>query len=131
MDELDKITIGWRHSPSIAILMYLPKLVFCNFLIVDFMANTNICAYSHKRWEPFLDPTTVDAGTTLSYAHVQTTNMDDVQNKELRAIMACGLNHIPLKQTNILKIVDKLYHAWFLITSLLKLNDMDSLNGAT
>lgn len=99
VDEVDQIMIGWKHLLSIVILMYFPKSVFCDFSITKFMANTPSYACSHKHWERFLDPSTVDTDTTHLFPHVRTSNLESVQCRELRAIMACGLNHIPLKQT--------------------------------
>lgn len=46
VEDMDQIMIGSRHLPSIANLMYLPKSVFCDFTIDEFMAKLVICAYS-------------------------------------------------------------------------------------
>lgn len=131
IDDMDRITIDQKHLPSIAELMYLPKLGFYDFSIVDLMANIAPCACSHKWWERFLDQGTLDTNASPTMAHVRTANMEGVQNRELRAIMTCGLNHIPLRQTTILEIMDEVIHAWSHISSLLKLSNMDTLNGSS
>lgn len=62
-------------------------------------------------------------------AHVCTINLACVQSKELRSLLSCGLNHIPLRQKNLSEAMDELIPAWLKIASLLKLSEADSAYG--
>lgn len=88
-DDLNLITIGWKHLSCIAELMHLPKSVFCNFNLAGFMERKATCAYAHKCWDHFLDPNIVDTNTALLLAHVRTTNLDCVQNRDRNLGPSC------------------------------------------
>lgn len=128
-NDLDNITMGWKHLPSIAELVYLPKSVFCDFIILDLLSHSKLCACSHKRWEDFRDPSTVGTHGNSMGPRVRIANLECIQSKELRNILACGLNHIPLCQTNLSKTMAKLLLAWSKISSLLKLDGEFTKNG--
>lgn len=83
IDEVDLITIGWKHLPSIKELVYFPKSVFCDFEVLKLMTMPEPCAYSHKRWVSFLDLSTLETCNTLILRHVRTSNLTCIQNKEL------------------------------------------------
>lgn len=57
-------------------------------------------------------------------AHVQTANLESTQNKDLRSMMICGLNHIPMQLTCLSEVVDELLRAWTQIAKLLKLENL-------
>lgn len=131
IDKVDLITIGWKHLPSIKEMVYFPKSVFYDFEVLRFKALPEPCACSHKRWVSFLDPNTLETGNSMNSLHVRTANLMGIQNKELRDILTCGLNHIPLHHTNLSEVVTKLLFAWSKIGTLLNLSKMESEAGNT
>lgn len=53
-------------------------------------------------------------------------NLEYIQNKELKDMMACGLNHIPLRQTCISETIEELLRAWVMIASIIQLSEMET-----
>lgn len=130
IEQVDSITIGWRHLPSILSLIYMPKRVFCEFSIKDPNVDTGVYGCMHKRWEPYLDVDTIEHGTKGTLAHVQTADLRCIQDKTLRSLMACGLNHIPLQHTNLDEVVLELLRAWDLMADILSLDHGTYTEGA-
>lgn len=131
IEMVELITFGWKHLPSINDLLYLPKLVFYDFVVADFMASLATCACAHKRWDHFRDLETLVNENLHGLPHVCSADLDCIQNKELKAMMACGLNHIPMRQIGISEIIEELLVAWSKIATILQLNESETVAGCT
>lgn len=129
IEDVNQITIGLRHLPSITKLVYLPKFVFCDFEVALFKSQYIPCAYSHRHWVQFLDQDALETSDVYETTHVRTANLACIQNKELRDTLSCRLNHIPLRQTHLFEIVAKLLDASSCIALLLKLIELESVEG--
>lgn len=112
-------------------MLYLPKSVFYDFAMNDFITSLSTCACAHKHGEGFRDLETLENGNMHGLPHVRSADLDCVCNKELRAMMACGLNHIPLRQTCISEIILEPLSAWSKIATILQLNESETVVGYT
>lgn len=129
IDDVDQITIGWKHLPSISSMIYMPKKVFCDFLVEEFEEQRNVCGYAHKRQKPYLNQDTIILGIIDDTAHVRMTDLNCIHDKNLKSLMSCGLNHIPLQHTNLAEVVDELLRAWSMIVEILDLDNQEHQNG--
>lgn len=130
IEQVEQITIGWKHLPSIYGLIYISKKVFCDFLVKELVLDAGVCGCAHKRWAPYLDIDTITHGSNNTLARVQTADLKCIQDKNLRLMMACGLNHIPLQHTNLEEVVRELLGAWELMADILNLDHVTSATGA-
>lgn len=125
---IQELLFAWRYLDSISSLFYKPTSVFKNFEFADVLNDANMCVCnSAKRLRKFLDPLMLQEATSYSspLTHVRTVNCDILQHADLRRAVAMGLNHIPLKPTNIAVCIATILDAFDQTASILGLENHD------
>ena len=85
--------------------------------------DTCICN-SYKRLIQFLDPDTMDNTSGDLRMHVRTMDTKIIHNHGLREAITLGLNHIPLRNTNIHEIVQVIVDTFGHVCHLLKADEL-------
>jgi hypothetical protein len=100
------IMFAWNFSPNVSKFCYKPALVFKEFSVESLMSGSYdcICAKS-KRLAQFVDLGTMDENNQDPRAHVRTMDTRIIHHHGLREAITLGLNHIPLKNTNIREVI--------------------------
>lgn len=112
---LDNITFAWSYNESLTATVYKPTTVFKKFSFINLLDNSQQCACTNtQRLAGFCDPRTLDEISSFSSArlHVRTTDLKIIQHRQLRHALAQGLNHIPLRRTDIAENSES-YHECF------------------
>lgn len=107
---------------------YKPAFVFKNFSFVHLFDETNSCVCtSAKRLRRFLDPKTLQESSDFAPAsiHVRSVDVDLIQHKTLRQAVSMGLNHIPLKPTELRVCISTILDAFSQVLSVLRLESAD------
>jgi hypothetical protein len=124
---VDDITIAWSYGDNLSSVVYRPSLVFKTFSFVDLLNKDQQCACrSARRLLNFCDPSTLNE--TSSFAkiqlHVRTTDLSLIQHNGLRNALAQGLNHIPVRPTNIAEAVAIIMDAFEQLSCILQLESL-------
>ena len=115
------IMFAWSFLPNVSKFCYKPALVFKDFS-VDLLMNGSydcICNNS-KRLKQFLDLDTIDIDGNDPRAHVRTMDIKVIHNHSLREAITLGLNHIPLRNTNISETIQVVVDTFVQVCQLLK-----------
>ena len=100
------IMFAWNFLPNVSRFCYRPALVFKDFDVSAHMIGAYECiCNSSKRLIQFLDPETIDDTNGDPRMHVRTMDTTIIHHYGLREVVTLGLNHIPLRNTNIREIV--------------------------
>ncbi|KAL3686484.1 hypothetical protein R1sor_009058 [Riccia sorocarpa] len=128
--DLDDIIFGWRFLPLLSRTCYNPAQTFRDFSFHDPDALSGDCICSKKWYSKFVDLHTRDNPLSpTDIGHIRTMDLCIVKHLELRKELACGLNHIPLRQTSLRDVVDEVLLAWHQVTVILGLNDQNVQDG--
>lgn len=102
--SVSEIMFAWRYHDNLASIFYKPAEVFKKFSFIHLLDVNELCVCSKaKRLIKFLDFQTSLEGDSFvpAQAHVRTVDTSLIQQKDLREAVTMGLNHIPLKPTNL------------------------------
>jgi hypothetical protein len=123
---VDDITFSWTYTDNLAAVFYKSSTVFKKFSFKDLLdQDGSYACLVAKRLMPFCDPLTSKEGSSFTKAmpHVQTMDMKIIQHPELRNALAQGLNHIPLRPTNIVETMAVIMDVFSQLYEILKLSD--------
>ena len=126
---LDNITFAWSYHESLLAALYKPAMVFKKFSFVDLLDVSLQCACNHaQRLKGFYDPQTLHELSSFNQPglHVRTTDLRIIQHRHLRHAVAQGLNHIPLRTTDIAQAVKTVMYAFDQLVEILGIEHMDS-----
>lgn len=102
------IRFAWRYHENLASFFYKPAEVFKKFSVEQLLDQQAECACLRvHRFARFLDARTNEETFSFSKAqiHVRTIDVRIIQHPKLKEALDMGLNHIPLKPTNIATVV--------------------------
>ena len=125
---VENIVFAWSYNANIASMLYKSAMVFKTFSFCHLLHEDSTCACNLvKRLNGFLDPMTLNETSrfTKRCMHIRSMDISIIQNKELRAALRQGLNHIPLRPSNIaeaIAIVLDAYDQLVLILNLMSTN---------
>jgi len=125
---IEDIVFAWSYVENLATVLYKPSAVFKQFSFIQLLDEANSCAcLSTKRFFKFLDPLTINETSSYarSTAHVRTMDLSIIQHSSLRDAVAQGLNHIPLRPTNITHALATALDAFEQLVSILDLESTD------
>jgi hypothetical protein len=126
---LDDITFAWSYNESLAAALYRPASVFKKISFANLLNDSQQCACTHaQRLIGFCDPQTTNEVSRFSQSglHVRTTDLRIIQHRQLRHALSQGLNHIPLRPTDIAQIVRIIMSAFDQLVNILGLDHADS-----
>jgi hypothetical protein len=106
--SVDNITIAWSYDDNLSTVFYKPSLVFKAFSFIDFLDEDQYClCTSANRLKNYCDPLTTSELSSYCKAsmHVRTMDLSIIQHSGLRLALSQGLNHIPLKPSNIAEAI--------------------------
>ena len=122
---LEGITFAWSYNEALVATLYKPAAVFKKFSFANLLDNSLSCACTQaKRLLGFYDPLTANEISSFSPAglHVRTMDLRIIQHKQLRQALSQGLNHIPLRTTDIAQTVKTVMGAFDQLTLILGLD---------
>jgi hypothetical protein len=126
------IMFAWNFLPNVARFCYRPALVFKDFNVGSLMDDSYKCACnSSKRLIQFLDPDTMDKTSDDPRMHVRTMDTKIIHNHGLREAITLGLNHIPLRNTNIRETIQVVVDTFGQVCHLLKADELISMEMAS
>ena len=118
------VMFAWKYHDKLSSTFYRPSEVFKKFSFIHLLDETDKCMCLHaKRLAKFLDVQTAQETSCMvvPQMHVRTVDIDLVQHRELRAALAMGLNHIPLKPTCLSVSIATILDAFMQLIQILKL----------
>lgn len=121
---LPDVMFSWRYHDNLSSIFYKPAEVFKKFSFVHLLDCNEHCICLHaKRLTRFLDSQTSLEGSAFGPAqiHVRTVDVNLIQQKELRDAVSMGLNHIPVKPTNLAACVSTALDAFDQLCQILNL----------
>jgi hypothetical protein len=122
---LDDITFAWSYNESLAAELYKPAAVFKKNSFANLLDDSQHCACTHaQRLIGFCDPQTLNevSNSSQSGLHVRTTDLRIIQHRQLRHALSQGLNHIPLRPTDIAQTVRIVMSAFDQLVNILGLD---------
>ena len=127
---LDDVTFAWLYTDDLSLVFYRPSLVFKAFSFVDLLNEDSQClCATASRLRVFCD--TVTCNETSRFAkiavHICTVDMAIIQHPALRQALSLGLNHIPLRPSNIAETMAIVMDAFSQLANILNLYDLDFL----
>jgi hypothetical protein len=126
------IMFAWNFLPNVSRFCYKPAMVFKDFHVSSLMNDSYECiCNSSKRLVQFLDPDTRNENNIDPRAHVRTMDTNIIHHRELREAMALGLNHIPLKNTNIREAIQVIADTFGQVCQLLQVDEYFNVEGAS
>ena len=115
------IMFAWNFSPNVSKFCYKPALVFKEFSVESLMSGSYNCICAKfKRLAQFVDPGTMDDNYHDPRAHLRTMNTRIIHHHGLREAITLGLNHVPLKNTNIQEAIQVVVNTFVHVCQLLK-----------
>lgn len=105
---VDEVTFAWSYSDNLSTVFYNPSAVFKTFSFADLLDKDQHClCVTANRLKAFCDPLTVNESSSFSKTsmHVRTMDLSIVQHKGLRQALSQGMNHIPLRPSNIAEAI--------------------------
>ena len=126
------IMFAWNFSPNVSKFCYKPALAFKEFSVELLMiwAYDCMCTKS-KRLAPFVDPNTMVDNHQDPRAHVRTMDTRIIHHHGLREAITLGLNHIPLRNTNIREVVQVVVNIFIHVCQLLKVEGCLDVESAS
>jgi len=125
---LKDIIFAWRYYDPISTSLYKPAYVFKKFSFLHLLDPKSQClCNTARRLKEFLDPNTLLEKTKFApaCAHVRTMDTKIVQHPELRQAIANGLNHIPIRPTNLGACIAVTLEAFEQLCDVLSLEQQD------
>lgn len=122
--SLDHIAFSWTYDCNLASKVYKPSMVFKQFSFVHLLDDSAKCLCSSaQRFHAFLDPLTAKEFSHMNnpVMHVRTTDLNIVQHPLLRSALCMGLNHIPLRPTDLKETISVATDAFARLYSMLRL----------
>ena len=115
------IMFAWSFLPNVSKFCYKPALVFKDFCVNSLMNGSYDCICNNsKRLKQFLDCKTIDDSQKDPRAHVRTMDTKIIHHHGLREAITLGLNHIPLRNTNIHEAIQVVVDTFLQVCQLLK-----------
>ena len=102
-------------------------MVFKNFSFCHLLHEDSTCACNYsQRLRGFLDPLTMNetSSFTKRSMHVRSMDMSIIQNIDLRNALRHGLNHIPLKPSNIAEAIAIILDAFDQLVAILDFSSL-------
>ena len=127
---LDNVTFTWSYNESLTAMLYKPAAVFKKISFVNLLDESQQCACAQaQRLLRFCDANTVSELSSFSLVglHVRTTDLSIIQHRLLRHAVSQGLNHIPLRPTEIAQTVRTVMSAFEQFMDLLGLDQVGSV----
>jgi hypothetical protein len=121
------IMFAWRYLDNLSTVFYKPALVFKQFSHTNLQDQFQLCLCRRaKRFSRFLDPKTKEESSKYGPddVYVRTMDISIVQHVELRKALSKGLNHVPLKPTNISVSLAVAFDAFLQFLSILNLDNI-------
>ena len=119
------IMFAWSFLPNVTKFCYRPASVFKDFNVKTHINDSFQCiCNSSKRLMQFLDPDTMDNSNGNSKMHVRTMDTSIIHNKGLRDAITLGLNHIPLRNTNVRETIQVIMDTFGQVCQLLKVDEL-------
>jgi hypothetical protein len=126
------LMFAWSFFPNVSRYCYKPAIVFKEF-DVSLLINgtyTYLCNKA-KRFYKFLNMETINDEMNSPMAHVRIMDTNIIHHLGLREAIALGLNHIPLRNTNIQEIIQVVMDTFMQICQVLRLEGCLDINSAT
>ena len=124
------IMFAWSFLPNVSKFCYKPALVFKDFSVDSLMnGSCNCICASSKRLGQFVDPETIDDSDPR--AHVRTMDTKIIHHHGLREAIYLGLNHIPLRNTNIQEAIQVVENTFVQVCQLLKVEGCLDVESAS
>lgn len=102
--DCQNLLFAWKYLDNLASQFYRPSLVFKQFSHANLRDLHQSCLCKRvKRFAKYLDSATAEESTSYGEKdiHVRTMDTSIIQHIELRKALSKGLNHIPLRPTEI------------------------------
>ena len=126
------IMFAWNFCPNVAKFCYRPALVFKDFSVNTLINDSCECiCNSSKRLVQFLDTDTMDSNVDGTKIHVRTMDTKIIHNHGLREAITLGLNHIPLRNTNIREAIQVVMDSFGQVCSLLRVDELIDMDLAS
>lgn len=122
---LSEIIFAWSYLANLSTAVYQPSKVFKKFTFLKFLQEGNECICTKAmRLKNFLDPLTHNENSSFcdNSVHVRTMDINLIQHKGLRSVLAMGLNHIPFHPTHIGQAIAIICDAFWQLMDILKLS---------
>ena len=127
-----KLMFVWNFFPNVSRYYYKPATVFKDFSVLLFINGSYACIYNKaKKFHMFLDPDTIDHNLINPMAHVRTMDTNIIHHHELRDTITLGLNHIPLRNTNMQETIQVIMDIFLQVYQVLKLEGCLDVHSAT
>ena len=125
------IMFAWNFLPNVTKFCYRPASVFKDFSVnAHINTSYNCICNNSKRLVQFLDPDTLDGTDGYSKEHVRTMDTNIIHNKGLREAITLGLNHIPLRNTNVRETVQVVIDTFGQVCRVLKVDELIDMDEA-
>jgi len=124
---LSEVRFAWRYHDSLLSTLYKPTDVFKKFSFSQLLdLNVQCICLRAKRLAKFLDVQTCQEGHSYVPAqlHVRSVDVKLIQQPDLRKAIGMGLNHIPLKPTNLSVCIATSIDAFHQLVHILDLENM-------
>ena len=127
-----KLMFAWSFFPNVSRYCYRPASVFKEFDVSLLIAGSYACVCDKaKRFHNFIDPETMNDNVDNPMAHVRTMDTHIIHHRGLREAIALGLNHIPLRHTNIQEAIQVIVDTFLQVCQVLKLGGCLDISSAT
>ena len=124
------IMFAWNFLSNVSKFCYKPALVFKDFCVESLLNGAYDCiCTSSKRLGQFVDPETIDENDPR--AHVRTMDTKIIHHHGLREAITLGLNHIPLRNTNIQEATQVVVDTFIQVCQLLKVEGCLDVGNAS
>lgn len=121
------IRFAWRYHRNLAATLYRPSEVFKKFTFTQLLNPCDECScLKVQRFKKFLDVSTLNETSSHAKAqvHVRTMDVKIIQHTGLREAVSMGLNHVPLKPTDISVSIATALDAFLQFTQILDLENL-------
>ena len=126
------IMFAWSFMPNVSKFCYRPALVFKEFNVGSLLNGSYQCVCNNsKRLVQFLDPDTIDDTNENPKMHVRTMDTRIIHHHGLRNAITLGLNHIPLRNTNIREAIQVIVDAFGQVCQILRVDEIINVELAS
>jgi hypothetical protein len=127
-----KLMFAWSFFPNVSRYCYKLATVFKEFDVSMLINGSYTCICNKaKRFHDFIDPETMDDNVANPIAHVRTMDTHIIHHRGLREAIALGLNHIPLRNTNIQEAIQVVMDTFEQVCQVLGLRGCLDISSAT
>ena len=127
-----KLMFAWSFFPNESRYCDKHATIFKEFSVLLLLNGSYTCICKKaKRFKKFIDPKTMDSNLVNPIAHVRTMDTDIIHHHGLREALALGLNHIPLRNTNIQETIQVVVDTFVQVCQVLRLGGCLDINSAT